>query len=254
MILNNKCAEISPLGKLSFSRPMAFQALLLLGCLSLFSLLLSCVFALLTPDRSLLGNLIGSALYSTLTFGIIPIIVAINLNEKKERRLFLGIKSPLRLSFKKYLIAIGATLGMLVLIALVNHGTLYLIERLEGSVGDFLRELQSSANTHLASLMTPCSPSIAAFRIFVVAILAGFVEELFMRGTLQPIFIRLTNNVHWGIFLTAGTFSLLHFSPILFFPIFLYGLLFGYWRHYTGSIFPGVALHIINNLLTLLMY
>lgn len=83
----------------------------------------------------------------------------------------------------------------------------------------------------------------------IIAVLAGFSEELFFRGALQRLFI--TSNVRrWvAVWATAFLFSLLHFQFFGFVPRLLLGAYFGYLMVWTRSLWPGIAAHIFNNLL-----
>lgn len=91
-------------------------------------------------------------------------------------------------------------------------------------------------------------------RILALAAIPAFTEELFMRGTLQPLLIRLSGSRHIGVIVTALVFTLLHLSVVHFLGIFLYALFFGYLTVACRSILPSMILHFLNNSATLLLF
>lgn len=83
--------------------------------------------------------------------------------------------------------------------------------------------------------------------LLVVAVLPALSEEFFFRGCLQPIIERWTKNTHWAIWITAFIFSFMHFEFLGFLPRFLMGAGLGYLFAWSGSIWPSVAAHCLNN-------
>lgn len=229
------------------------RSCLLFLALTLLALSISNLWAIYVPSRTLFDRLLHSAVSSALTFGIVPFVFTYLQIDKGCRKDFLGLK-PINIPSLSFLIKlIVASLVGFGLIALTSYVSNILIEHWSGTWGDYLRALQKQAESIAFFIKQPTTLSLSIFRILVISLLTGFVEELYMRGTLQPLLIRLTKSSHWGIVLTAIIFALLHLSPAHLLPIFIYGLIFGYWRHYTGSLYPGIILHVSNNLLTLLL-
>ena len=74
---------------------------------------------------------------------------------------------------------------------------------------------------------------------------AGIGEELFFRGILQRLFVRVTKNPWAGIIITAIIFSSIHFQFYGFFPRLLLGILLGaiYW--YSGSLWVAIVAHFL---------
>lgn len=85
------------------------------------------------------------------------------------------------------------------------------------------------------------------FILLIVAIIPAIGEELLFRGVLQKICIRWTNNVHWGIWITAILFSALHLQFYGFLPRMLLGALFGYLFYWSKSLWLPILGHFINN-------
>ncbi len=74
----------------------------------------------------------------------------------------------------------------------------------------------------------------------------AFGEELFFRGVLQRLFTERGSH-HGAILLTALCFGLVHMQPLSLLPILFMGVIFGYIKHWTGSLWAPIALHFINN-------
>lgn len=83
--------------------------------------------------------------------------------------------------------------------------------------------------------------------IFIVGFLPAISEEFFFRGCMQTIFMRWTKNVHASVWITAFLFSFFHFEFLGFVPRFLLGGVLGYFFAWSGSIWPSVFLHFLNN-------
>ncbi len=82
---------------------------------------------------------------------------------------------------------------------------------------------------------------------FIMAILPAVCEEAMFRGALQPVLIRFTKSSHLGIAFTALLFSLMHLQFYTFLAIFALGLVLGYVRLWTNSLWPPMIIHLINN-------
>ena len=123
----------------------------------------------------------------------------------------------------------------------------------EGSVAEFMRDLEEAAN-HILELVTSQRSSwdlVANLLIF--AVLAGVCEEFFFQGALQPLLTNWTKNPHVGILLTALIFSALHFQFYGFIPRFLLGLYLGYLFFWSRSLWLPILAHVLHNALTLLV-
>ena len=83
--------------------------------------------------------------------------------------------------------------------------------------------------------------------VLLIGLLTAIVEEFMFRGCLQTIFFRWTGNIHAAIWITAILFSAFHMEFFGFLPRLLLGALFGYFVAWSGSIWPGVWGHFINN-------
>ena len=81
----------------------------------------------------------------------------------------------------------------------------------------------------------------------MVAVLPAIGEELLFRGIVQRMFVRITKNIHWGIWISAILFSAMHMQFYGFIPRMLLGALFGYLLVWSGSMWLPILGHFLNN-------
>ena len=85
-----------------------------------------------------------------------------------------------------------------------------------------------------------------------IAVTPGICEEILFRGfAFRPLEEKW--GPRWAILITALLFALVHMDFIRLIPTFLLGLAFGYVSWKTRSIYPAMALHVLNNGLALLV-
>lgn len=88
----------------------------------------------------------------------------------------------------------------------------------------------------------------------VVCIIPAFSEELFFRGTLQVILIRmLPRRPFMAILITSIIFSLIHMSAIGFLSRIIIGFFLGFVYYKSRNIYITIAIHFINNFIGLLL-
>jgi sodium transport system permease protein len=90
------------------------------------------------------------------------------------------------------------------------------------------------------------------YAIFLVGILPGICEEILCRGFLLSSFRSRFGN-SGAVILAAILFGLLHMNPYRLVPTIWLGLLLGFIVIYTGSIFPAMLAHALNNSLSFLV-
>jgi membrane protease YdiL (CAAX protease family) len=85
------------------------------------------------------------------------------------------------------------------------------------------------------------------FNLFFIGLVTALAEEFLFRGCLQTIFIRWIKNSHIAIWIIAILFSAFHNEFLGFIPRLMLGLFFGYFTYWSGSIWPSIWAHFINN-------
>ncbi len=114
-------------------------------------------------------------------------------------------------------------------------------------VYDWMKQHEDEAQRQTQLLLQMNSLGSMLFGLLVIGLLTAIAEEFLFRGCIQTIFIRWTKSKHWGIWITAIIFSLIHMEFFGFIPRMLLGVFFGYFVAYSGSIWPGIWGHFINN-------
>lgn len=90
-------------------------------------------------------------------------------------------------------------------------------------------------------------PSINVGTFFIMCILGPFAEELFFRGVVTKLLLKLRTS-HWvGIILSAILFALVHGNLAQMPGAFIGGIVYGWIYYSTRSIYPTFIMHVINN-------
>ena len=90
--------------------------------------------------------------------------------------------------------------------------------------------------------------------LLIIAALAAISEELLFRSVIQQALIKLFKNAHIAIIVTAIIFSAFHGDIFGFIPRFILGLMLGYMFWMSGSIFPSMLMHFVNNATIVTLY
>lgn len=80
----------------------------------------------------------------------------------------------------------------------------------------------------------------------IMVLIPAFGEEFFFRGVVQKLLQR-NFNFKTAIFITAIFFAVVHQQPLSALPIFFMGMVLGYAKVWTGSLWAPILLHLINN-------
>lgn len=121
----------------------------------------------------------------------------------------------------------------------------------EGWGGAWLRNWSKLAEEAQTTLI---EESNIGWSLLIVGVLTPIAEELFFRGALMG-WMMLRHFPRWSvILLPALLFTVMHLNPVGMLPIFFLALLLGHLRWAADSLWPSVALHMLNNLLVLGIY
>jgi len=114
-------------------------------------------------------------------------------------------------------------------------------ERLKASLGT------EASQKLLERMLEMHSSSDFLINLFVIALVPAIFEEIFFRGTLQPLMQGFTGNVHVGIVLSSLIFAAIHLNIMQIIPMFFLALVLGYLFYFTKSLLPGILVHFCNN-------
>ena len=132
-----------------------------------------------------------------------------------------------------------------------------------GAIGELLSQLGLGTN-QLEQFRFVLQEGPLALVVFLLAaaVMAPFVEELFFRGFLFGVYCR--RQPVWLAYLVSSVlFTILHLEPNrmtvqqmagLSMGIFLLALLLAWLYHYTGSLYPGMVAHAVNNATAALLF
>ena len=113
-------------------------------------------------------------------------------------------------------------------------------------------EKEQLFNTKIQDYFVTKSVIDLLINVGLMAILPAIAEELFFRGILQPLFIRLTKKKWWGILITSVIFSLLHFQIDHLLAILFASVILGLVYENKMNIYLNMLLHFAFNTFSLL--
>lgn len=109
----------------------------------------------------------------------------------------------------------------------------------------WIKNMEEEATRTVQLMLNERTPMELAKNLVFISLFAGIGEELFFRGVIQRILIRVTKNPWMGIILAAAIFSFFHFQFFGFLPRLFLGILLGaiYW--YSGSLWVAMLAHFL---------
>ena len=224
---------------------LTFILLLIFGLL--FSSILSAFFLLSGDGMNDITNLqIGQAISQVFGFMLPPILYAMLVKEKPFN--YLGFKKLQPWSLLG-IVAIFTVIPFLAMVTEWNDNISF--PESMATLEQTLRNIQKLANDTTEKFMTEGSLFSG---LLIVAALAAISEELLFRSVIQKAFIKICKNAHIGIILTAIVFSDFHGDFFGFVPRFILGLMLGYMFYLSGSIFPSMLMHFVNNGTIVMLY
>lgn len=151
-------------------------------------------------------------------------------------------------NFKTYLLSIGLLLCALPLVyeTMLWNESIPFPEKFS-SIYQSLIQQQYRSEEMMDLFLNTQGVSGLLFNVFLIALIPAFFEELFFRGALQKLFLDTLKNKHISIFIVAILFSAIHLQFFNFLPRFVLGLALGYMAFYSGSLWPSIVAHAINN-------
>jgi len=161
-------------------------------------------------------------------------------------------KSYLKPSFKfPWMLIVVAFFIMLIASPLIElsanfNQKMVLPEFLKG-LEQWMKESEETAKKITMAILQMDTVWDCVKNVFLIGLLTAIAEEFMFRGVLQTILQRWTKNAHAAIWITAILFSAFHMEFYGFLPRMFLGALFGYFVAWSGSIWPAVWGHFLNN-------
>lgn len=114
-------------------------------------------------------------------------------------------------------------------------------------VEDWMKQSEESAKRVTTAILNMHTAWDCIKNVFLVGLLTAIAEEFLFRGGMQSILVKWIKNQHAAIWVTAAIFSAFHLEFYGFLPRLFLGAVFGYFVAYSGSIWPAVWGHFLNN-------
>ena len=184
---------------------------------------------------------IAAVLQDILLFVLPAVIVAVLLTRLPARFLAVDAAPRGRAVWLAALTMVASIPAMNWLIA--ANASLPLPEGVAGA----LRALEETAARSTEMMLGGTDAASLVMNLLIVAILAGFSEELFFRGMLQRLFVGCRWNAGVAVWVAAAVFSAMHMQVFGFVPRLLLGAFFGYLLLWSGSLWLPVLMHVFNN-------
>ncbi len=190
----------------------------------------------------------GMLLIQFLGLFVIPSLLFGYFSDPKPAQ-YLGLKAPHRGMYWVLGIAV-----LLVAIPLVEYtGVLNQKMIVGGEAQKWMKSLEEEAAKQIQFMLSRHTPQELILNLIFISVFAGVGEELFFRGVLQRLFIKLTKSPWAGIVLTAILFSGFHLQFFGFFPRLFLGILLGALYWYSGSLWTAILAHFVYDALIIIL-
>ena len=90
----------------------------------------------------------------------------------------------------------------------------------------------------------------AVASVLMIVVIGPFTEEVFFRGFIFPA-LRARLGLGLALVVSGAIFAVFHVDPKVMLPIFVTGVMLAWLYHKTGSIWPPLVAHALQNALAL---
>jgi membrane protease YdiL (CAAX protease family) len=116
---------------------------------------------------------------------------------------------------------------------------------------DYLEATKLNSDELMAELIGKPGELSFIVGVLIVGLLTGIAEEFAFRKVLFSHMLNHTRKLGLSLLANALIFALLHFNFLQMIPLFMFGLVLGMVFYFSGSIWVGVVLHVLNNIVNL---
>lgn len=134
---------------------------------------------------------------------------------------------------------------VLAVATIFGAGLTIVMDEVDRIIGRFFPAPEELGNLAHQWAGTDLQTALLLFLGIVVGAAVG--EELLFRGFLQQTLERRWGDPTRAVLTTSLAFAALHFNPWWAIQIYTIGLFLGFLAWRTGSVFPGMAVHAVNN-------
>ncbi|MDE6651638.1 MAG: CPBP family intramembrane metalloprotease [Paramuribaculum sp.] len=222
------------------------KRIILFLCVTLLCLILgSVVIQIIMHGGLTTPRLRIAAIFQDITFFIIPSITTAILICRKPAEFLMVNKLP---ELSLVVVTIGVILASVPMMNSIIEWnmSIQLPDSLK-SIEEWMKSAEKNAANVTEILLGGTGIKSYIVALLIVAILAGFSEEIFFRGTIQRLLSTSGVNIHAAVWITAFLFSAIHLQFYGFVPRLLLGVFFGYAVAWSGNIWLGIIAHFTNN-------
>jgi membrane protease YdiL (CAAX protease family) len=209
-----------------------------------FNLVIEIANANFTDPRSIPALYILQVLTMTIPIFLTPVIFGYGVIKAPATYL----KTTVRIPWMLFIVAFFVMLVSSPLIEfLSNINQQMVLPKWLHGLEQWMKDSEESARRLTAAILNMQTLWDCIKNVILIGLLTAIAEEFMFRGGMQPILQKWTKNTHVAIWVTAAIFSAIHMEFYGFLPRMLLGALFGYFVAYSGSIWPAVWGHFLNN-------
>ncbi len=149
-----------------------------------------------------------------------------------------------------YLLAfIILLVGMPLISLLLEINQMLVLPEWLSGVELWMQNLEQSAQATTSLLLDGTSVWDFLGNILFIGVFAAVAEEVFFRGVLQKLLVKLFKNKHIGVWMAAFIFSLMHMQFYGFLPRIILGVVLVYLFVYSKNLWIPIFVHFLNNAL-----
>lgn len=207
--------------------------------------------ALYTTDISAHSRLLLSSCIQGILCFALPAYITVRMYDRRPLQ-FMCLSTPV--SWRPFVgVIIVFILGLPMLNWLVAVNESITLPAGFGSLEGKLRQWEEAARAMTSEMLASSSLEGLLINVLVIGALTGICEELFFRGAMQRIIGNIPQIAKGGaVWCSAIIFSAVHFQFFGFIPRMLLGVFFGYILYSTGSLWPSIFAHALNNSLVVI--
>jgi len=112
-----------------------------------------------------------------------------------------------------------------------------------------MKELFDTLEASTLKLVTAYSLPEFLVIVFVIAVTPAICEEFLFRGLVLSNFEKLKKR-YFAVFFSGLLFALFHFHPFNLIPLAVLGIFLSFIVYHSGSIYPAIVCHFINNFIS----
>ncbi len=116
-----------------------------------------------------------------------------------------------------------------------------------GGMQEQLVKMEELYNRAMQTFLQMRSPFDVMVNLLIMALLPAIGEELFFRGSLQKVLLRMSGKPWLAIIISSVIFALLHGTFFKVLPIFALGLMLGSVYYLTRNLWYNIIIHFLNN-------